>query len=266
MKRFHALLLVLPILLVFALPASADILWEPFSNDYYMKVINKGERLDYAGRTYVVPEGMTANLYKTPEGKEVLKTMEAGTRIYIGPCGELFDDFWGVGYAHGDFETEGWVRLNRLQLEYDHVAFAEAFGNQFVATDDKLTKDDIDGDIQTWTYPGSGISSRIIPADALDGSYNDGVMTFQYVWTDPDGGRWGYVGYYMGRCGWVWLDDPTNPEPPVRTYPAGSTVTDTSPEEVSRGISPVLVAVPVAVLVLVTAIAIVLLKKKSRKS
>ena len=30
----------------------------------------------------------------------------------------------------------------------------------------------------------------------------------QNFYTDPDGGRWGYVGYYMGRFGWVYLDDP----------------------------------------------------------
>ena len=263
LRKFFALLLIL---LVFVLPASADILWEPYDNDYYSEFVMVDRNyLEYMARTYVVPEGMTANLYESPKADKVIKTLEAGTRIYIGPYGELFGETWAAGYVYHDFD-EGWLRLDRLQLEYDHEAFSEQFGSQFVTTDDKLTREDVDGEIQSWTYPGSGISSRTIPADALGGDYNDGVMTFQYVWTDPDGGRWGYVGYYMGRCGWVWLDDPTNPEPPVRTYPAESTVTDTSPEEDPGGSSIVWIAIPVAVLVLGTAIAIVLLKKKSKKS
>jgi len=262
LKRLIATALVL---LVFVLPVSADVLWEPYDDVYYRTLITtEGGSTGYENRTYVVPEGMTANIYKSPEGKDVIKTLTSGTRIYIGPYGKLFGEIWAAGYTYDDFENYGWVRLNRLQLEYDHEAFEADFGSQFVTTDDKLTREDIDGDIQTWTYPGSGISSRIIPADALGGGYNDGIMDFRYVWTDPNGGRWGYVGYYMGRCGWVWLDDPTNPEPPVRVYLTENTVTDTSPEEAPAGSSVIWVIIPVAALVLVTAAAVALLKKKGR--
>ena len=257
LKRLISLILVL---LVFVLPVSADMLWEPFDNNYYSK---NYDGLDYMDRTYYVPDGMTANLYESPISNTVVRTLEAGTRIYIGPYGEINGETWAAGYVYYDFD-EGWLRLNRLQLEYDHEAFEADFGSQFVTTDDKLTREDIDGDIQTWTYPGSGISSRIIPADALGGGYNDGIMDFRYVWTDPNGGRWGYVGYYMGRCGWVWLDDPTNPEPPVRVYLTENTVTDTSPEEAPSGSSVIWVIIPVAALVLVTAAAVALLKKKGR--
>ena len=69
----------------------------------------------------------------------------------------------------------------------------------------------------------------------------------------------------MGRCGWVWLDDPTNPEPPVQIHPDfPSTVTDTSPEEAPGNGSMEWIAILVAILVLATAVAIVLLKKKKR--
>ena len=259
LKRLISIALVL---LVFALPVSADVLWEPFDNKYYS---SNYEGLDYMDRTYYVPDGMTANLYESPVSSTIVKTLEAGTRIYIGPYGEINGETWAAGYVYDDFD-EGWLRLDRLQLEYDHEAFEADFGNQFVVTDDRLTREDVDSDIQTWTYPGSGISDGTVPADALGGGYNDGIMDFRYVWTDPDGGRWGYVGYYMGRCGWVWLDDPTNPEPPVQIHPDfPSTVTDTAPETSPTGSSMVWIAIPVAALVLVTAAAVILLQKKKQK-
>lgn len=263
LRRIFSLFLIV---LVFVLPASADILWEPYDNQYYN---NSGyENFSYMDKTYVVPEGMTANLYKNPETGGLIKTLESGTRIYIGPYATINGETWGAGYAYGDFENEGWVRLDRLHQEYDHEAFYAEYGNQFVSTADKLTKADVSGDIYTWTFPGSGTADRIIPADVLGGDYNDGVMDFQFVYTDPDGGRWGYVGYYMGRCGWVWLDDPSNAEPPVLLYPEqSSTVIDTSPEQdPGNGMSLLWIALPVAAVVLLTAAALVLLKKRHRRS
>lgn len=262
-RKLISLVLMLSVLLTLVIPASADLLWEPFDNAYYNSAGHKS--FDYMNRTYVVPEGATANVYASPTSGGLIKTLEAGTRIYIGPYATINGETWACGYPYGDFDNEGWVRLNRLQLEYDHEAFEADFGSQFVTTDDKLTRADVNADIQTWTYPGSGISHRTVPADALGGGYNDGVMDFRYVWTDPDGGRWGYVGYYMGRCGWVWLDDPTNPEPPVRVYLTENTVTDTSPEEAPAGSSVIWVIIPVAALVLVTAAAVMMLKKKKKK-
>ena len=262
LRKLISLLLCL---LIFAIPVSADILWEPHQNAYYNKV--GYDEFSYMNRTYVVPEGMTANLYENPETGGLIRTLEAGTRIYIGPYATIDDEVWAAGYPKNDFETQGWVRLNRLQLEYDHQAFAEEYGDQFVTTDDLLTRQDIDSDVLSWTYPGSGISDRAIPPDALGGGYNDGVMNFQFVYTDPDGGRWGYVGYYMGRCGWVWLDDPTNPEPSYHLQQhTDSTVLDTAPEQdplkQDFGTNLVWIIIPVLLLIAGTAVAIVILKKK----
>lgn len=259
-RKILSLFLILAVLASLAVPAAADMLWEPFGNDYYSKHY---EDLDYMNRTYVVPEGITANVYQSPELGGLITTLEAGTRIYIGPYGEINGETWACGYPYGDFDNEGWVRLDRLQKEYAHADFESDFGSQFVATDDVLSREDIDGDIQTWTYPGSGILDRTIPADVLGGGYNNGVMDFRYVWTDPDGGRWGYVGYYMGSCGWVWLDDPTNPEPPLRLYPEqSSTVTDTSPEQNPGGSQLILLGLLAAVLVIGTAAAVLVVKKR----
>ena len=215
LKRLISIALVL---LVFALPVSADVLWEPFDNKYYS---SNYEGLEYMDRTYYVPDGMTANLYESPVSSTIVKTLEAGTRIYIGPYGEINGETWAAGYVYYDFD-EGWLRLDRLQLEYDHEAFEADFGNQFVVTDDRLTREDIDGDIQTWTYPGSG---RIC-GDFETLHQDDCPLQPDVTWTDGDGRVWGRVGYYMAARGWVCLSEPDNEELPVTEhsydlYPAG---------------------------------------------
>lgn len=260
MRRF--IILALTLLLCCA-AVSADMLWEPMDNAYLEG--RDYEYDDYYDRIYVVPEGMTANLYKSPETGGIIKTLEAGTRVYAGPVLTLNGTTWAAVYPLGDWDSEGWINLDRLQRTYEHEDFAEDFGDSFVTTDEVLTADDVDGDIQTWSYPGSGEGDRTIPREALGSGYNDGVVSFQYIYTDPDGGRWGYVGYYMGRCGWVWLDDPCATEAPLFPREPENTVKDTSPETAPSGgsaLTPVIVSV--AALVVLTAGGIALLKRKKK--
>lgn len=260
MKRLITLAAAFLLLTTWILPASADVLWEPYDNSYYQ---THSDDLHYLKQTYVVPENSTVNLYKSPVGGGLIKTLEAGTRVYVGPYGEINGEIWAAGYAYGDWDNEGWFRLERLQKEYGHEDFTEEYGDSFLATDDQLTRDDIDTEIYTWTYPGSGQGDGVIPADALGGGYNDGVMDFQFVYTDPDGGRWGYVGYYMGHCGWVYLDDPENPEPPIFPQTANNTVTQTG-KEAHPGAASGLIWILIPALLIVTAAAIVILRKKAR--
>lgn len=257
-RRLFALLLLCILCISLAATASADILWEP-SSTYYR---NHYDQFQYMDQTYVVPDGMTANLYTEPSNGLLIKTFPAGTRIYIGPYGTVHNELWGSGYAYGDWQNEGWVRLDRLQKEFSHEDFYAQYGHECVATDDQITQLDIETEIQTWTYPGSGIGDGTIPKEALQTSYNDGVMNFQFVYTDPDGGRWGYVGYFMGRCGWVYLDDPETTEPPTFPQTPENTVSNTAPETQSFGWIWVLIAV----LAVITACAIVVLKKKARSA
>ena len=211
------LLLLLLVLLLFTLPVSADILWEP-DHSYYTHT----ENLDYMDHIYIVPEGTTANMYKSPSFGIKAATLEAGTNIYIGPYGEINGDLWGIGYVIGDVRCEGWVRLDRLQRKYEHEDFYNDFGDLCVSTDDQLTQLDFDEEVHTWTYPGSGELDQTFPKEAFWTGYNGGVMDFRYVYTDPAGRRWGYVGYFMGRCGWVYLDDPETLDAPVFPQTAGT--------------------------------------------
>lgn len=262
MKRCFALLTLLGLLAALCAAVSADMLWEPMDNAYLER--RDYEYDDYLGRIYEVPAGMTASIYKSPETGGLIKTLEAGTRVYAGPVLTLKGVTWAAGYPLGDWDTEGWINLDRLQRTYEHEDFAEDFGSSFVTTGDVLTADDVEGDIQTWTYPGSGLNDRSIPREALGGDYNDGVVSFQYIYTDPEGGRWGYVGYFMGRCGWVWLDDPCAEETPLFPQEPKNTVKDTAPEAAPGGSILLPVIVSVAALVALTAGAILLLKRKKK--
>lgn len=254
-RKLFALLTALTLAFALAVSASADLLWEP--TDVYYDY----EKCETVARIYYVPEGMTVNLYKSPDGGALIKTLEAGTRVYVGFRQEAGGEAWGVGYPIGDYQNEGWFRLGRLQLEYDHEEFMrehEVSEQEGVITDYK-----IQDQIYAWTYPGSGILNRTIPE--INPDYNDGKLEYHSVYTDPDGGQWGYVGYYMGRCGWIYLDDLENPNPPQFPQEAENTVTDASPtENAPLNFSLWIIVLLVAVVVIATGI-IICLKRKNKK-
>lgn len=257
MKR-TLLTLILTLALVFSLTmaVSADVLWEPQYNEYL-----DYETCERVSKTYVVPEGMTVNVYTAPVGGQLLKTLEAGTRVYVGYRQEFNGEIWGVGYPYGDYDTEGWFRLGRLQREYDN----ELFMAEHEISDEggAIAYYRVQDRIYTWVYPGSGLSAGTITA--INPDYDGGNLRYEFVYTDPDGGQWGYVSYYIGHTGWIYLDDLENPNPPLFPVEAESTVTDTSPTEEAPGAghSLVWVIILVAVVVAGTAVWIAVLKKKS---
>ena len=109
MKKLISLLLVSLLLCCCILPVSADILWEPYDNDYYMS--KSYDTFTGIARIYYVPDGMTVNFYESPEGGGLIKTVGAGTRIYVGFSRDLQGEAWGVGYPLGDWENQ----LDRIE-------------------------------------------------------------------------------------------------------------------------------------------------------
>lgn len=259
------LLCILSVLLLLTVSVSADILWEPFDNDYYW---DNHEKAATVAAKYEVPEGMTVNVYTAPANGKLIKTLEEGTVVYVGFSLEENGETWATGYPLGDFDTEGWFRLGRLQKQYSHEEFVNDHADQIAAEEAWLVASEVGGTIYTWTYPGSGVSDGILEQELLESGsdYNDGKVSYGLVYTDPEGGRWGYIGYHMGHVGWMYLDDPTNPEPSLQLHPEiVSTVTDTAPEE-----DPVTapaygkVFALVGIVMAATALLIVHIRKKSR--
>lgn len=263
MKKLLVLLLVTILLTVCALPASADILWEPYDNDYYMR--KSYESFTGIARIYDVPDGMTVNFYESPERGRLIKTVEAGTRIYVGFSQTLQGEVWGVGYPLGDWETEGWFRLGRLQLEYDHEAFCKDFSDRIEAVTGSMDATRLTAPVPTWTYPGSGVIDTTLNCIWEENQFNDGKLEYRQLYTDPDGGQWGFVGYFMGPCGWIYLDDLYTETPPSFPQTPENTVTDTSPTEDAPTPSLVWIAILVAAVVAATAVTILVFKKKKKE-
>lgn len=253
---------LLLILVVLSISVSADILWEPYENAYYME---NYEEATYIDAKYEVPEGMTVNIYTKPNG-DVIKTLEAGTVVYIGPSLEVDGELWATGYPLWDYDTDGWMRLSRLQKRYCHEDFVKDFAGN-ISSGGEIEVSDIDSTIYTWTYPGSGVSDGTLERELFisGADYNDGMLSYSLVYTDPNGGKWGYIGYYMGHCGWMYLDDPGNAEPSyVLDVQPVSTVTDTRPTEDATTQNHIGLTIPLLIgaVIIVTAILIIVLKKK----
>lgn len=253
--KHRLLVLFFSILLLMAwVPnAFADVLWEPYGDAAY-----DYEKANTVARIYVVPEGSTVNIYESPTMGGLILTMEAGTRVYVGFTQEFNGVIWGVGYPVGDWQKEGWFRIGRLQQEYDNQMFYADYSETFTDYEGQLDGYVVQDVIPTWTYPGSNQMDGQI-AEIHD-SY---PLSCQYVYTDLNGGLWGYVGYFMGRCGWIYLSDPENPCPPSFPLTAENTVTETGPEqEPNTGL--IWIVILVVGLVAATAVIIFVLKRKRR--
>ena len=274
MKKFVALLLSLLLVFSMAVSAAADLLWEP-RDSYYQ------EQTDYPRSSlycvYYVPKGLTCTVYRSPADPTVLAVLDPGAEIYVGFSLTIDEEEWGVGAVHGS-DVEGCFRLGRLQREYDHGAFRQDHLDQLEETDTTfIYAEDVSKELLFWRYPGSGENTETIAKEYLPDRQNpdDHPIRIQYVYTDDEIGTWGYVSYYYGTKGWVWLDDPGNPDAPLspREYP--NTVTDTSPTEEPPK-TAVLTESPdssalylivglVAAVVVVTGIIIVILKRKNKE-
>ena len=269
MKRIICLLAVFCLLTV---TVSADVLWEPYVDDYYN---DHHQTMHSVNAKYAVPDGMSANIYDEPNGK-IIATMEACTIVYVGFSCEVEDEIWATGYPLYAYESEGWFRLGRLQKQYSHDEFTKDYSKD-IGSGGQINTEQIAGDVYTWTYPGSGVSAGVLEQALFESSnYNDGILEYSLIYTDPNGGKWGYVGYYMGPCGWIYLDDLSNPDPAFRLNPkVENTVTDTTSEDKSQPSkqaaeatkpSYTLAFVLVGAVVTVTALGITYIKKHNKKT
>ena len=235
MRVKRALLLCIMMFLLLSVPASADVLWSPSGmNDYYDKLYLTPPAHVY--QDYQVPEGMTVTIYNNPEEGGILGILEAGETIFIASKIERNDTVWGIGGAN---DTVGWVRLERLQRMYSHEDFLDDYhpDSQYGSIQVSLQEEPI----YTWLYPGSGRIDTVLKSEYLSpDDPHEVTIPYKQLYTDPNGGRWGYVGWVLyTSCGWVYLEDPHNPDPPFRLDPVvENTVSDTSPTEEEPHRSP----------------------------
>jgi len=210
MKRFSALLAALLLLCALAVPALADIAYEP--DDSFFRHHN----CDYEHRRWFTSgaEGYVV-VYKSPVGASA-GVLPNGLGFWVN---YTYDGEWGqIDYDADDPAdadrhncVSGWVKLADMVVDYDYRSFEADHASEFTESEERLEAERGSA-VFCYKYPGSGIVSDKLKADWAESD----APWFSSIFTDSAGRRWGYVGYYCGhRNLWICLDDPGNPELPA---------------------------------------------------
>lgn len=200
-RKPMCLLVVLIMTAILCLPASADILWAPYGNLFYKSHSDECEVVD---RGYVTNgEKGYVSVVTAPDSPVQVENLANGTCFRVVHVWTDRDGTqWGTGYLGG--ETEGWVKMEEMALLYDDKAFREDHGDELAAYDGS---GDHLAEVCLYHYPG-GAYSRTLTENA---AYLSFAEAFTDLYTDENGLRWAYIGYYMGRNNlWACLDDPMN--------------------------------------------------------
>lgn len=228
--RLTALLLALLLSLSLALPAFADVLWEPdnrFYRDHY------GD-CQYHNRSYTTNSSKGyVDIRSAPDGV-VTAQAENGQRVNV------YFTYQDWGYI-SNTGIEGWAPLSDLSLIYDYRSFEAEHGDEILPVDKSVTDPLFDAYLETgkttlviWSYPNAERFSHYYTGDQglelLEGLKEYGVFTY----TDEEGHLWGYCSYLYGhRNFWILLDDPS----------AGDGVPRDSEDEQNSGVGERIVSV-----------------------
>lgn len=225
MKRIGTALLAWALLAVLAVPARADILWEPFDDVFFDR---HREEMALVIRNFRAngEEGFVT-LLNAPGGRREEARYENGTPLLVY---NSWRD-WGLicvweQTEDGFQETYGWTPLSDLVLIYDHISFQEEYGGEIREYRDEFSGGGEVSLVNFYEYPGAPeVKSSSQPKeyemvrDALTGTPTERSCISQ-VFTDEEGKTWGYVEYLYGRVqGWFCLDDPGGTDFPVRQVP-----------------------------------------------
>jgi len=170
---------------------------------------------------------------------------------------------WGVGYTTMQGKRySGWVAMSELAVIYDHLEFVRDHEAEFAEYDgsgDSLSS------VLLYSYPGGVVCGSLDESP----SYMTFAESFQNLYTDENGLRWTFVGYYMGRHdAWVCIDDPLNDGLGVDTYLTANQVRDSGnlvPAENTPPARTIHLWLVVAVLVIVVvAVTAVLIRRRKR--
>lgn len=265
MKFCAFLAFVLLFALLLGTAAYADVAYEPDDNFYE----RHWDECKYENRIYITngAEGCTV-VYSSPTGSAAA-VIPNGSSFYVS---YTWDGDWGcIEYdpdtlqaAYG--ESSGWVLMADMCPEYDSTSFRQEHADR-ISSESFTLMLPAGAEYIGYKYPGSGLVSTTL------GSFSGDDYTTIYVdsvYTDADGGRWGYVGYFFGhRDFWINLDNPDiqlGPGPEFREpelIPAADEETMQAVLGSASPFSPYIIAGAVGAALIALAIcAFILLKKK----
>lgn len=257
MKRVLTGCWALALALLLAVPARADVIWEP-DNSFYAR---HAEECEHLGRRFHAngAEGFVT-LWDAPDGFLVQGQYQNGSTLAVD---WVWED-WGCVTVYGNGrETTGWVPLSDLSQVYDYLAFGEEYGDRIAPYDGEFAgyAGGVE-EIRFYEYPGAGTVKDTWPTeeilDKLTG--RDGEGYIQSVFVDEAGLTWGYVGYLYGSRGlWFCLDDPGGEDFPLRAVTSVELVPAQAPRFPAKACVPYVLAAAAVVLT------VILLRHLSRK-
>ena len=233
MKHFFLSLLILTVTLTLAVPAFADLIYEPV--DYFY--VTHRDQCYYVNRIYTFAgtDG-SVKIWSEPNGKS-LKEHPNGEEQYISYC-------WSDGKIEWGYIDDGWVCMEDMNLVYDSIEFIKDHSAEIESVDP------IEVEFHSATlfsYP-NGPEAGFITDDENPPFSN----LFQNIYTDEAGLRWGYVEYFYGyREKWICLDDPMKGEDPATEQSENTSVIqeEVSPTALTSDISYPTLLILAAVLV-----------------
>lgn len=257
MKR-KLLTLTLALLAVLALtvPVSADSIWTP-DDTFYEK---HHSDCDYVGRRYELAgyDGKVT-VFTAPGGMNKA-TLNNGVQGTIQFTWKGKGTTWGYLCWATEDDVDGWVPMDDVTLVYDSQEFFKDHADEITQTD----RTDVDFHAAAlYSYPNGPYEGYILEERA---EYYPFSETFTQLYTDENGLRWGYVGYYMGHLkSWACLDDPMNEELDTAVVPVSPSAAQTrGSDTVSAGPPAMLLAGGlVAGVAAVTGVLVLKLKKRT---
>jgi len=206
MKRCVTLVLALTLSLALALPALADVIYEP-EDDFYR---DHAKECSYENRFYLTngPEGYVT-AYTSPVSDRAVVNTANGTETLVS---YVWEGGWGLATLQAEGEwVEAWLPMEEMVPVYDSRAFMADHSEELTSRDEPLTLD-LTGlpKLVLWPYPGAEKIYTTLDLEGIDGwMAEEGQLDFTLTYEDAAGRSWGYIGYLYGmRDKWVCLSAP----------------------------------------------------------
>ena len=199
--------------------ALADEVPEP--NDEFFAA-HSNECAYYNRDLYANGESGYLELFDKPGGK-TLGFADNGGLFRVLFSYKLGGESWGlVEYSRSGEKlvprvneeyVTGWIKMADTVLKYDYQSFDEMHGFDYKPYTGNYSELKNVQNIVIWTFPNSGESSGTI--EKIDQNF-----CMKSIYTEPNGTRWGYIGYYYGMKNfWVCISKPTDPSLPAKDIP-----------------------------------------------
>ncbi|GEM_PF-2451384 len=288
MKRI--LFLLAALILLLSVPVHADIVYEPMGDDFYLTHSSACETT-YYWCSYKVISETSVEVAVSPEDFTAVTELQPGDVFSSNTTYRSGDSAWYYVRSFSGQDKDGWISSDLVERLYDSELFILDHGSE-IGGNLNLDVSELDT-ITAAAYPGGYILES--PDLALFKRNEPGTpVQFEKSYTDPEGKRWGYLGYFYGGVnGWVCLDDPNLTETKIADkltvsevrgssengQKASSDASSESPSEApSESISPselpvadsvhptVLIGILCGAAVLTAAVVLILILKRKKKA